>query len=130
VIAIVAAGDPTRLIYLDGRRHPNDPNPTWIGHSIGHWEGDTLVVDTVGFNDRSWTDLNRGYPLTEKAHIFERFRRPDMGHLELEVTIDDPAAFKGPWTMKKTTQLFLPGEEMMEFVCNENERDAVHLVGK
>jgi hypothetical protein len=78
-----------RQIFLDGRGHPKDLDPTWLGHSIGHWEGDTLVVDTVGFNGRAWIDL-AGHPFTEKTHIIERYRRPDLGQLEVEFTIEDP----------------------------------------
>ena len=105
--------------------------PTWMGHSIAHWEGDTLVADTIGMYDRSWIDLNRGYPVTERTHIVERFRRPDLGHLELEITIDDPTVFTKPWCMKKITQLApVDAGRFSEYVCNESERDAAHLVGR
>ena len=87
-----------RQIFMDGRGHPADPDPTWYGHSIGKWEGDTLVVDTVGFNDKFWFDF-AAHPHTEKLHITERYRRPDYSHLDFEVVIDDPGAYTRPFTM-------------------------------
>ena len=120
--------DLPRQVFMDGRPHPPDPEPTWYGHSIGTWDGDTLVIDSVGFNGKIWADLS-GLPTTEKLHVIERFRRPDRGHLELALTIDDPGAYAKPWTMKKATTL-APGEELMEYVCEENNRDLQHLVGK
>ncbi len=116
-----------RQVFLDGRGHPKDPNPSWMGHSIGRWEGDVLVIDTVGFNDRSWLDP-QGHPHTEKMHVTERLRRPDLGHLEIEFTIDDPGAYKKPWTMKRVADLD-PGDEVGEYVC-ENNKDPEHMVGK
>jgi hypothetical protein len=117
-----------RTVYLDGRGHPKDPNPDWMGHSIGHWEGDTLVVDTVGFNDKTWLD-NVGHRHTEMLHVTERFRRPDVGHLEIEFTIEDPGAFAKPWVIKRVADLDRV-DEIGEYVCSEGERDARHLVGK
>jgi len=117
-----------RTIYLDGRRHPKDPNPNWMGHSIGHWEGDTLVVDTIGFNDKSWLD-NLGHPHTEMLHVTERLRRPDLGHLEIEFKLEDPGAYTKPWIMKRIADLNT-SDEIGEYVCGEGERDAPHLVGK
>ncbi len=116
-----------RQVFLDGRGHPPDPNPSWMGHSIGRWDGDVLVIDTVGFNDRSWLDP-QGHPHTEKMRVTERLRRPDLGHLEIEFTIDDPGAYKHPWTMKRVADLD-PGDEIGEYVC-ENNRDPEHMVGK
>ncbi len=115
-----------RTVYLDGRGHPKEPNPSWMGHSIGHWEGDTLVVDTVGFNDMTWLD-NNGHRHTEMLHVIERIRRPDMGHLEIEFTIEDPGAYSKPWIIKRVADLD-PDDEIGEYVCIE--RDAPHLVGK
>jgi hypothetical protein len=115
-----------RTVYLDGRGHPKDPNPSWMGHSIGHWEGDTLVIDTVGFNDQTWLD-NVGHRHTEMLHVTERLRRPDLGHLEIEFTIEDPGAFAKPWIMKRVADLDTT-DEIGEYVCIE--RDAGHLVGK
>jgi hypothetical protein len=117
-----------RQIYLDGRGHPKDFGPTWTGHSIGHWEGDTLVVDTVGFNDKFWL-TPAGEPHTEKMHLTERYRRPDLGHLEIEFTVEDPDTFIKPWVIKKAADL-APNEEVEELICTENERDRGHLVGK
>jgi Carboxypeptidase regulatory-like domain len=117
-----------RQVFLDGRGHPRDPNPTWMGHSIGHWVEDTLVIDTVGFDDRSWLDA-QGHPHTEMMHVTERFRRPDLGHLEIEFTIDDPGAYAKPWKIERVADLDA-GDEIGEYVCAEGERDAPHLVGK
>jgi hypothetical protein len=117
-----------RTVYLDGRGHPKDPNPNWMGHSIGHWEGDTLVVDTIGFNDKSWLDA-QGRPHTEKLHVIERIRRPNLGHLEIEFTLDDPGAYAKPWIVRRVADLDTQ-DEIGEYVCTEGERDAVHMVGK
>lgn len=125
MVVTYSEGQIPRQIYLDGRKHPEDPNPSWFGHSIGRWEGETLVVDTVGLNDKSWLDWY-GRPQTEKMHIVERFRRPDLGHLELEMTVDDPGAFKKPWIIKRTYALE-PNDDILENVCAENEKDAQHL---
>jgi hypothetical protein len=115
-------------IYTDGRAHPKDPNPQWYGNSIGHWEGDTLVVDRVGFDPRVWLDQD-AHPHSDKLHIVERYRRPDLGHLETEVTVDDPGVLIEPWTMKRVSDL-APDQEIYEFICAENNRDVQHLVGK
>ncbi len=111
-----------RQAYLDGRSHPKNVNPTWMGHSIGHWEGDVLVIDTVGTNDKSWLNI---YPHTEQTHLVERYRRPDFAHLQVDITIEDPGAFTKPWTIHSVWNL-APGEEIGEYVC-ENNRDAQHL---
>ena len=115
-----------RQIFLD-RGHPPDLDPTWLGHSIGKWEGDTLVVDTTGFNDKSWMAGN--FPHTEKLHMTTRVRRPDLGHLEFETTYEDTGTFTKPWKMKQVADL-APGEEIWEYICNENNQDAEHMVGK
>ena len=117
-----------RQIYLDGRGHPKDLEPSWTGHSIGNWEGDTLVIDTVGFNDKTW--LGEANPHTEKLHVTTRLRRPDLGHLEIENTFEDPGSMKKPWTTKGVAILAPAHEEILEFICNENNQDAEHLVGK
>jgi hypothetical protein len=114
-------------IYLDGRGHPADPNPAWYGHSIGHWDGDTLVVDRVAFDDRVYLD-QESHPHSDKLHIIERYHRPDMGHLEIEITVDDPGVLAKPWTQKRVADL--ANEEILEFICTENNRDVSHLVGK
>jgi hypothetical protein len=115
-----------RKVYLDGRGHPKDLNPAWSGHSVGTWQRDTLVIDTVGFNDKSWIDI---YPHTERLHVTERYRRPDKGHLEVEVTIDDPGAYAKPWT-KRSTWDFAPQEDVLEYICSENNKAAPHLGGR
>jgi hypothetical protein len=115
-----------RTVFTDGRELPKDPNPTWMGYSVGHWEGDTLVVDTAGFNDRGWLDIE-GHPHTEALHVTERFRRRDFGHMDLEMTIDDPKTFTRPFTLKipKTLQ---PDTDLLESVC-ENDRSVPHMLG-
>jgi hypothetical protein len=118
-----------RQIFLDGRGHPPDPFPTWHGHSIGRWEGDTLVVDTTGYNDKAWLSLS-GIPHTEKLHTVERIRRPDYGHIELEITMEDSEAFTSPWRRTFTATLAAPEEELIEFICNESNRDPAHYRGK
>jgi hypothetical protein len=117
-----------RQIFLDGRAHPPDPNPTWYGHSTARWDSDTLVVDTVGFNDLFWFDF-AGHPHTEKLHVVERYRRPDFDRLEYETTIDDPGAYTKPFTLHGRST-YQHGEELMEYICNENNRDLDHIVGK
>jgi hypothetical protein len=115
-------------IYLDGRSHPKDPNPAWYGHAVAKWDGDTLVVDKIGFNDKAWLD-QEGHPVTEKLHLVERYRRPDLGHLEMESTVEDPGVLAKPYTMKRVADL-AASEEIYEFICPENNQDADHLVGK
>jgi hypothetical protein len=115
-----------RQVFLDGRGHPKDPNPNWMGHSIGRWEGDTLVVDTVGFNDLSWIDTI-GHPHTEMLHITERLHRVDLGHLEIEFTIEDTVTYSKPWVIKRVADLDVR-DEVGEYVCID--RDAPHMVGK
>ena len=117
-----------RQVFLDGRPHDPNVTDTWWGDSIGKWDGDTLVVDTVGLNDKAWLDLI-GHPRTEKAHIIERFTRPELGRVNIEITIDDPGAYSRPWKVLESAQL-APGWEIKEYICNENNRDAAHLVGK
>jgi hypothetical protein len=116
-----------RQIFMDGRSHPEDLNPSWYGHSIGHWEGDTLVIDTVGFNDKFWFDF-KGHPHSEKLHTIERFTRPNRGTLVNEITIDDPDAYSKPFTVKFAARLLSKGE-IMEYICQENEKDVDHLKG-
>ena len=113
-------------IYLDGRGHPSDLEPTWLGHSIAKWEGDTLVVDTVGFNDKSWLFLV--IPHTEMLQVTHRIRRPDLGHLEIETTYNDPGTFKTPPKFKLVNVL-APGEDVHEMIC-ENNQDPEHIKPK
>jgi hypothetical protein len=107
-----------RQVHLDGRELPNDPNPSWQGYSVGRWEGDVLVVETIGFNDRS---LMLVYPHTERIRVTERYHRLDFGHMKLNWTIDDPDVFKRAWTMSADL-LLQPDTELLEYVCNENEK--------
>jgi len=116
-----------RQIFVDGRTLPEDPNPTWMGYSIGHWEGDTLVVTTAGFNDKTTLDLG-GHPHTEALRVTERYHRRDVGHIDLQVTLDDPKAYTRSWTLPVELNL-RADQELIEYFC-ENERDAPHLVGK
>jgi hypothetical protein len=116
-----------RQIFMNGK-HPEDPDPTWYGHSTAKWDGDTLVVDTVGFNDKFWFDF-RGHPHTEKLHTIERYTRTDFGTLQNDVTIDDPGAYSKPFTLHFTARL-RPGEELMEYICQENNQDVNHIKGK
>ena len=117
-----------RQIFTDGRPLPGDPNPSWNGYSSGKWDGDTLVVETIGMRDGLWADYN-GSPITDAARITERFRRPNYGTLEIEVTVDDPKAYTRPWTVKLVQQILLD-TDMLEYVCVENEKDLPHMVGK
>jgi hypothetical protein len=116
-----------RQIFMDGRALPKDPNPTWMGYSVGHWEGDTLVVETTGFNDRTWLD-RVGHPHSEDLRVTERFQRVDFGHMRFQVTYDDPETLTRPLTFSIGVN-YAPDTEMLETIC-ENERDAPHLVGK
>jgi hypothetical protein len=114
----------TRVIPLDGRPHVGKALQTYIGDSRGHWEGDTLVVETLGFRDDVWLDV-QGSPLTSKGKMTERWRRTDFGHLEIDVTIDDPTAYTKPFTVRVSHQLTLD-QELIEFICNENEKSSAH----
>ncbi len=117
-----------REIFLDGRELQKDPNPDWMGYSVGHWEGDTLVIESNGFNDRTWIS-DDGHPHTEALRVTERLRRPDFGHLEVRKTFTDPGALLEPWTVPLKYELN-PDTEQLEYVCNENEKDSRHLIGK
>lgn len=114
-----------RQIFTDGRPLPEDPQPTWNGYSSGRWEGDGLVVDTIGFRDDQWLDA-RGNPLTSAAKVTERFRRPNFGSMEIEVTINDPKAYTRPWTVL-IRQTAVLDTEMLDSICLENEKDVPHL---
>ncbi len=107
-----------RQVFIDGRQHPDEPNPSWLGHSIGHWDGEVLVVDTVGYNDRGWMMGN--YPQTEELHLIERYRRTEYGRLELEVSAEDPTVFKAPWIQNLPLDL-APQEELIEYVCENDQ---------
>jgi hypothetical protein len=117
-----------RTIHTDGRPHLKDPNPSFLGDSIGHWEGDTLVVDAVGFNDETWLDQD-GHPHTDALRVTERYTRTDEMTLHYEVTIDDPKAYTKSWTTSYTIP-WQPGAELIEYICQENNKDLPHMVGK
>ena len=129
VLAFLYEEELPRQIYLDGRKHPEESLSPYVGHAVGKWEGDTLVVDTVGFNDQKWLD-GEARARTDKLHVVERYTRKDVGHLEIEVLIDDPGAYKKPWSMKRAADLAGETEEVGQYVCTENNRDVPHLVGK
>lgn len=128
VILLYEAVHSYRQIFTDGRALPKDPNPTWLGYSVGHWTPDALVVETIGFNDKGWLD-NDGKPNTEALHVTERFVRKDFGHMDIQITIDDPKAYTRPWSVTLPLTL-LPEGELIEYICNENNKDLQHLVGK
>jgi len=117
-----------RQIFTDGRPLPKDPQPTWLGYSVGAWEGDVLKVDTIGFTDRGWIDTGVGHPQTEALHVVERFRRLDFGHMEIGFTIDDPKAYTKPWSGVLKVRL-MPDTDLLEMTC-ENSRGLEHMVGK
>ena len=117
-----------RQIFTDGRPLPRDPQPAWMGYSVGRWDGDTLVVDTIGQNGRTWLDM-RGLPATEALHVTERFSRITIGRIDIDVTIDDPRAYTKPWTVKLRWSL-LPDTDLIESICEENNKDLPHMVGK
>jgi hypothetical protein len=117
-----------RQIYMDGRPLETAPNPSWMGYSVGHWDADTLVVESFGFNDRTWLDTS-GHPHTEALRMTERYRRRDIGHMDIEVTLQDPAVYARPWTVAVKAEL-AADTEVLEYVCNENTRDLEHWVGK
>lgn len=117
-----------RQIFMDGRALETDPQPSWMGYSVGRWEGDTLVVDSFGYNDRTWLDT-MGHPHTPALRITERYRRPDFGHLEMEATLTDPTVYSKPWKVT-ISSLLAPDTELIENVCNENHKVLEHWVGK
>ena len=129
IVILYEAQGGVRQIFMDGRPLPkDDPQPWWYGYSIGHWDGDTLVVETTGFRDDVWLDVE-GSPLTNTGKMTERFRRVNYGNLEIEVTVEDPKAYTKPWTVMIKQKVMLD-TDLIEFICNENEKSDSHLVGK
>lgn len=110
-----------RQVFLDGRNHPAEADPTWMGHAVGRWEKDMLVIDTIGFNDKSWLLFGEGLPHTDKLHTIERYRRPDLGHLLVDLTVEDPGTFAKPIERHMTWQL-APNDDVLEAICNENNK--------
>jgi len=129
VIYILDVGGPhtVRTIYLDGREHPKDFVPTGYGHSVGHWEGDTLMVDTVGFSEKFWLD-RAGTPHTNKMHVTEKFTRTNLTTMQYEYTVDDPATYSAPWS-RVATITFRPGQELFEYICQDNNLGSELMVG-
>jgi hypothetical protein len=125
IVILQEADGGVRQIFTDGRTHTADPQPSWMGYSVGRWEGDSLMVDTVGFNDKGWLD-GAGHPHSEALKVLERYRRRDFGHMDVEVTIDDPKMYTRPFTIKYTLDL-VPDSDVAEYVCAENEKDRTHL---
>lgn len=117
-----------RQIFTDGRPLPRDAQPTWMGYSVGHWEGDTFIVETIGQNGKTWLDM-RGLLATEELRVVERFTRPSIGRINIDVTIDDPKAYTKPWDVTLSWRL-VPDTDLIESICEENNRDLPHMVGK
>jgi len=117
-----------RQIFTDGRPFPKDMQPAWMGYSIGRWDGDTLVVETIGQNGKTWLDM-RGLPGTDALKVTERFTRRTIGKMDIEVTIDDAKAYTKPWKVSMNWSL-LPDAELIESICEENSKDLAHMVGK
>jgi len=128
-VIFVSVGAPHswRVVHMDGREHPANLEPTWFGHSVGRWEGDTLVIDTVGFNDKFWM-TREGMPHTTALHTIERISRPDFNTLRYEVTIDDPGAYTQTWSGGWFIP-WVPGNEPFDYLCQENNLDAARMVG-
>ena len=114
-----------RQIFFDGRGFPDDMTPAWSGYSVGHWEGDTLVVESRGFRDDQWLDTT-GNPMTDAARVTERIHRPNFGNLDVEVTVDDPKAYTKPWTVNMHQKILLD-TEMIDFMCQDNNKDIAHM---
>lgn len=130
IVMLAEANGGTRQIFTDGRTLPKteDVQPWWYGYSVGHWEGDTLVVESTGFLDDAWIDES-GSPLSNAARVTERIRRPNYGTLEIQITVNDPRTYKQPWTVT-ANQTLLADDELIEFVCGENNTSLNHLVTK
>jgi hypothetical protein len=128
-IIFVSVGAPHswRVVHMDGRPHPETPEPTFFGHSIGHYEGDTLVIDTIGFNEKFWIS-REGLPHTSQLHTIERISRPDFDTLKYEITIDDPGAYTDTWSGGWYIP-WVPENEPFDYLCQENNLDAERMVG-
>ncbi len=125
ILILYEANGGIRQIFTDGRPLPRDPQPWWYGYSTAKWEGDTLVVQTNGFRDDVWLDVE-GSPLTEAARMIERFRRVNFGNMQIEITVDDPKAYTKPWTVTVNHRI-MPDTDLIEFICNEDEKDVPHM---
>jgi len=120
VLVLYEAIHSYRQIFTDGRALPKDPSPAWFGYSVGRWDGNAFVVDSVGFNDNVWLD-NAGLPATEQLRVTERFIRRDFGRMDIEITIDDPKTYTRPWMVTQALQ-YQADNELIEYICNENNR--------
>jgi hypothetical protein len=127
IIVLYEVDGSYRQIYIDGRPLPKDMSPSWLGYSTAHWDGDTLVVETEGFNDRTWLDMI-GHSHSEALHLTERYHRRDYGHMDVEMTFNDPVMYTRPFTIKFTHEL-IPDSDIIEAYCNENEKDRPHIQG-
>jgi hypothetical protein len=126
LVVILNEGDTAwRQIFTDGRKHVETTIPSWMGYSVGHWEGDTLVVETTGFNDKSWLD-RIGHTHSDQMKVTERFRRRDFGHMDIAITIEDPKTFTRPITFTQPTTL-TPDGDLLEYFCTDNEQDSAHF---
>jgi hypothetical protein len=125
MIIVFELHDPPRQIYLDARPLPKDPEPSWMGYSSGKWQRDTLVADTVGFNGKAALD-GFGHPRSESMHITERFQRRDFGHMDVEMTFDDPKYYTRRFSVKSEFRV-IPDSDILEYVCRENEQDHAHV---
>ncbi|HUI79119.1 MAG TPA: hypothetical protein VLY24_14440 [Bryobacteraceae bacterium] len=128
IVILYEAFDQFRQLFLDGRKLPKDPNPQWFGYSVARWDGNTLVVESSGFNGKAWLD-QVGHPSSTALRVTERFTRRDFGHMDVVSTIDDAMAYRKPWTFTQPLKL-LADTELLELVCNENNKDLPHLKGK
>jgi len=130
IVFLAEANSGIRQIFTDGRPLPKaeDVEPWWFGYSVGKWDGDTLVIDSIGFLEDAWID-EQGSPLSNAAHITERIRRPNYGTLDIEITVNDPKTYTRPFTVKANQRL-MPDDELIEFICGENNTVLPHLVGK
>jgi len=114
-----------RQVFTDGRPLPPALNPSWLGYSVGRWDGDTFIVETSGFRDGGWLDTQKGHPNSDALHVTERFRRKDFGHMDLAISISDPKAYVKPWTMNADLNL-LPDTELIEAFCDDHEKTMEH----
>jgi len=128
VVVLYEAFDQFRQFFMDGRELPKDPNPQWFGYSVAKWDGDTLVVESSGFNGKAWLD-QVGHPSSESLRVTERFHRRDLGHMDIQATITDPIAYTKPWSFTQPLSLMVD-TDLLELVCNENNKDLVHLPGR
>ena len=126
LLVILYEGDTVyRQVFTDGRPLPEVSIPSWMGYSVGRWDGDTLVVETVGFNDKSWLD-RIGHTHSDQMRVIEKFRRRDLGHMDIAITIDDPKTFTRPITFTQPNTL-TPDGDLLEYFCSENEQDSAHF---